>query len=258
MKKFSIMRDMKIEKMEQIYYTKDYDKFKFEKTNRDIKVTNDLRESIAQKGIIEPITVNENMEILDGQHRFMVAKSLNETIPFKMVSGLKLIDILDTKSTAKNWTPKDYVEYYCKNNNKNYIKLKELCKNNKLPIAHVTSLYHLGQFAEESRVSNKILRNGSLNIVAHKEFGDKAIEMYNDIKNIVGDINTIHFRRAMFTVFSSPEYEHNRMLKQLEKYGNQVLFGAKSWNLVQCCIKLREVYNYRQANKVLIYKGDII
>ena len=257
MRKFSIMRDMKIERMEQIYYTRDYDKFKFEKTNRDIKVTNDLKDSIAQKGIVEPITVNENMEILDGQHRFMVAKSLNEIIPFKMVSGLKLIDILDTKSTAKNWTPKDYINYYCKINNKNYITLNEMIKSEKLSHNELVTLYHIGNYNPEANRGGQIIKSGKLNMFAHKEFGDNALRMISDIGNYV-DTSSSRFRKALLTVFGNEEYNHERMLKQVSKYGSQVLFEVKSWSYIQCCIKLRELYNFRQANKVLIYKGDIV
>ena len=55
-----------------VYRTRDYSKFKFSKNNRTLNESQVARlvKSMAEKVITTIITVNDNMEIKDGQHRF--------------------------------------------------------------------------------------------------------------------------------------------------------------------------------------------
>ena len=64
-------------KNSDIKETKNYDQFKVGDWNRTIKKNNlkKLEKSVKQNGWLKhPIMVNENMEIMDGQHRFAYAK----------------------------------------------------------------------------------------------------------------------------------------------------------------------------------------
>lgn len=259
MKKVSIMREIAIERMEQVYYTKDYDKFKMLEDNRAIKINKDLKESITNKGILEPITVNEYMQILDGQHRFSVAKALNVSVPFKVVSGLKLIDILDTKATTKNWTANDYIDFFAKKNNKSYIKLKNMMKEEKLDANILISMYHKGNLniTGDTKWNNRILREGSLNMFAHTSFGNEALAKFREIVEFMPS-KECFAKRAIFSILKSELYDHGRMISQLTKHGNTVLFNSNGLKTHQYCAKLREVYNYRQRDKVMIYTEDLV
>ncbi|MGL6024539.1 MAG: ParB N-terminal domain-containing protein [Fusobacteriaceae bacterium] len=250
MKKISIMRDMVIEKMEQVYYTRDYDKFKILSDNRTIKILDDIVRSIEEKGILEPITVNEYMQILDGQHRFTVAKGLNMSIPFKVVSGLKLSDILDTKATTKNWTPKDYIEYYCKNKNNNYVVLKNLLAEENLPVNTMVSMYHFGRKIAHSTEIKRILREGTLDMYKSKEYGDKVLGDYREVIHLIKD-KTAAMKGAVISIITSDKYNHDRMISQLNKCGATVLFSSKSLRRSQCLIKLEELYNFKKRERIV-------
>ncbi|MGL4425544.1 MAG: ParB N-terminal domain-containing protein [Cetobacterium sp.] len=250
MKKFSIMRDMNIEKMEQIYYTRDYDKFKMLDDNRVVRISNEIKNSIEEKGILEPITVNEYMQILDGQHRFTVAKRLNILVPFKVASGLKLADILDTKATTRNWSASDYINYYCTNSNKNYLKLKEMGLSESIGTRYLISIYHCGKIEISSIDEKKILREGTLNMHKHKEYGDGVLANYREVIELV-NCKTHNMKRAVLRIITKENYEHSKMISQLNKCGATVLFDVKSLKMVQCFTKLQEVYNYRQREKVM-------
>ena len=59
-----------------IYATTDYDKFKFLEGNRKLRLNNleKMRESMIEEQLVIPICVNENFEIIDGQHRYTICK----------------------------------------------------------------------------------------------------------------------------------------------------------------------------------------
>ncbi|MGL6098207.1 MAG: ParB N-terminal domain-containing protein [Fusobacteriaceae bacterium] len=250
MKKFSIMKDMNIEKMEQIYYTRDYDKFKMLGDNRVVVISNAIRESISTKGILEPITVDESLNVIDGQHRFHVAKSLNIPIPFKMVVGLTLLDVLDTKATTRNWTAKNYIDYYAVNMNKHYITLKDMIVKEELSTRTLVALYHFGRHDIGSSEEKAIVNTGKLNMYKQKEYGNTIISNYRELIQLMGSNKTQAIKRALFKIMDSDNYNHNRMLSQLEKCGATVLFNTKSLKYSQCISKLEEVFNYRQRNKM--------
>ena len=62
----------------KILTTREYSIFKTIEGNRNISLLhlNRLRESMLEKHLFTVIVVNENMEIIDGQHRFTISKEL--------------------------------------------------------------------------------------------------------------------------------------------------------------------------------------
>ena len=63
----------------KILVTKDYHKFSFLKGNRAINIRhlNNLITSIKEKDLKMPIIVNEELGVLDGQHRLKAYQTLN-------------------------------------------------------------------------------------------------------------------------------------------------------------------------------------
>ena len=82
----------------KIYETKNYDKFIKKEWNRDINQNNinKIDKSVKENGwLITPIIVNENYEIIEGQHRYYYAKQNNLVIYLLLFSSSKnLMDSL--------------------------------------------------------------------------------------------------------------------------------------------------------------------
>ena len=68
----------------QVNSTNDYLKFKTLKGNRNVNKLHvrRLKESFKEAYLLSPIIVNQNFEIIDGQHRFEAAKSMELPINF--------------------------------------------------------------------------------------------------------------------------------------------------------------------------------
>lgn len=98
--------------------TTDYSKFKLKEDNRKISegLVKRLKESIEQFGFIEakPILVNEDFEILDGQHRFRALKDLGLPIYYeKSPIGADPEKLMITlNSTQLIWRLNNYIEHF--------------------------------------------------------------------------------------------------------------------------------------------------
>lgn len=124
----------------KIYITDNYDKFQKLKGNRILKKNIGLEKSIAKSGILIPIEVNEHFEILDGQNRFELARKLNKPIPYRIVEGFGMEEVIDLNSTTKSWTVRDYINKYLIDQNEEYQKLNELSmKYDRIPISSLVA-----------------------------------------------------------------------------------------------------------------------
>jgi len=99
--------------------TTDYDQFKLVDSNRVINTAhvNKLIKAIRAKNMLhlKPIDVNENLEIIDGQHRLAAARALNVPVYYRVVPGLTKEDMNTLNTASKNWTNVDWLNYYTKN-----------------------------------------------------------------------------------------------------------------------------------------------
>ena len=74
-----------------VKFTRDYSRFKKVVGNRDVKSYKRVLESIKNVGYIpNPIIVNENYEVIDGQHRLQACEELGISIAYIMIPGLNI------------------------------------------------------------------------------------------------------------------------------------------------------------------------
>lgn len=94
-----------------IYQSKNYDKFRFLESNRmvDFRHVRRLKKSIADIGLIEPIVVNDHLEVIDGQHRLQALKELDEPVTYIVSHSADKATVMDVNNTQKNWSLSDYV-----------------------------------------------------------------------------------------------------------------------------------------------------
>lgn len=110
-----------------VYKTKRYDAFKFIKGNRDVNHSEAIKKSMSEYGsLMCVITVNENMEIIDGQNRFIAAKELGEPVYYFVAEGYGIKETRIMNQSAKNWSAQDYINSYADDGKKGYLDLKKL------------------------------------------------------------------------------------------------------------------------------------
>ena len=68
------------------------------------------------------IIVNENYEIIDGQHRFDVIKELGLPLNYVICGGYGLNEVHILNQNSKTWNVDDYLDGYCLLGYTDYLK----------------------------------------------------------------------------------------------------------------------------------------
>ena len=110
-----------------VHKTNDADIFKKLTGNRDVKGVERIIKSINKVGyIINPILVNENMEVIDGQNRLEAFSQLGLPIYYIVQDGLGLEECRALNIGQMNWKTEDYIDSYAAVGNQSYMYLKAL------------------------------------------------------------------------------------------------------------------------------------
>lgn len=147
-----------------IYETSDYDSFKFLNFNREAKPRKDLLEALEENGrFYEPIIVNKDMEVLDGQHRLLSAKMKRAPITFYIVGDAEAKEVIKSVNTErKNWSRREYIDFYAALGDKNYKILKEYIESDLSDFAPDSVIIEV--LAGVGTNVTKRLRNGTLRV----------------------------------------------------------------------------------------------
>lgn len=231
--------------------TTEYEKFKFRADNRaqiNQSHVQLLIRSIKTKNLLNlrPILVNQEYEIIDGQHRLLAAKSLGVPIYFDVEENLKSSDIISL-NLSKSWLIGDFLNYYCRNNYDEYLKLKEFMIVNNLQLKVALNLcmgaskdaylkYKTGEFEFKSKGLEEIL--------------DKIHETIGLIHKIKGNqpyTPAAKFWQALVRVFRHPDFVYEKWIYNLERQIEKMGPRATTDDFVSTIL---EIYNWKNTNRI--------
>lgn len=134
---------------------------------KDIKLSENNRKIVPQQverlkllmakyGYIQsmPIIVNEDGEIIDGQHRYLAAKELNIEAPIvieKQTGALDFIPVIN--SSQLKWTVDNYVDYFANKGYPDFIALRQLCKAKNIKTTVAFAVINNGTCIDRSGVA---------------------------------------------------------------------------------------------------------
>lgn len=200
----------------KIFEESDYTKFKRLPDNRDVLTgrLNKLIASISHKWILNPIIVNEKMEIIDGQGRFEALKSMGMPIPYIVAVGATSADCRMMNKYNTKWTKLDFAKSYAKAGLESYKLLLKTCEITELSIDKVLRLANTGGRAKLANEMS-IFEKGLLNFdVAKMDMVINIKEKADDIENALAI--TIRTNDAFYTgvkvMTETKGYEHQKML----------------------------------------------
>ena len=117
--------------------TTDYSMFKTMPGNREVssKRIESITKNVKMFGQLNPIIVNENYEVIDGQGRLAACKLLEIPVWYIVCSGLTWEHCVAMNSTGVNWAIKNYIDAYADHGPKHvaeeYKKLKKIFGNSR-------------------------------------------------------------------------------------------------------------------------------
>lgn len=234
--------------------TDEYDKFNLMTANRSqnrghVEALKTAFEEIGNLTKVQPILVNENFDIIDGQHRFVACRELGEPIFYTVVPGLGIEEARSMNILHRNWTVQDFAESYANSGNKHYAEYLQL--KEEFGFNHSIMLNYLN--GSESRGSYAKFRKGDFKLADRKA----AIDRLNKLAE-VGEyaeelVNDRYFALAVLRAMNVDEYDHKHMVKKLELHGNQLLERrATTFDYLRL---LEEIYNYKMSeeNRTRLY-----
>jgi len=125
----------------EIIETRDYYRFKRLEGNRDVKCVQKIIDSINNVGyIMNPIIVNEKMEVIDGQNRLRALEELDLPVHYYIVKGANINTARALNLGRTNWRPIDYVNSFAEQGNESYQMLMELYNKYSLSIQEIIAI----------------------------------------------------------------------------------------------------------------------
>lgn len=231
--------------------TKNYDMFVLRPDNREsisYEHVNRLARSIKQRNMLDmkPVLCNEKMEILDGQHRFLAAKQVGETVYYSIEENITPLDMLKLQ-ISKQWNYQDYLNYFVKHEYEDYKKLAEFMKKTQLNI-RVSLMLLIGR----GRSEYEKFKEGTFKFNA-----DMVQDNYTQIWETVDFVrqnngarpfqNGISFWKALIMLHRHPNFKIESWRKNLEKFVQRIIAKPSQKEFM---FMVQEIYNYRQHNKI--------
>lgn len=220
-----------------------YDEFSLVDYNRDLNRNHiaKLKESIGKNGYLmsNPIIVDENKNIIDGQHRFIACKEMGLPIYYEIME-VKPGLIIDLNTTQKKWSMGDYVNYYAHKGNVNYQRIKAVKEK-------LNTTYDIIMTAknekETSGTTSRMIREGNLSFTVDDNL--KITSMLEIIKGVCENLRlsmTGRITAAILEIKNHKNFKWQRLIKQSVDYSTL----AYRCNTKDEYIKMLEtLYNYQ-------------
>lgn len=240
----------------RIKKTKDYEIFKFSKytssrideieANRILNLAVDIEECNLLH--INPITVDADMTIIDGQTRVKAAETLGVDIYYIQVTdNIDPMHIARMNDRTKKWTPRNYCEFYIAYGIEDYRILKWF--HNEYGISYADSVMLLAGRLDRNELKNtkavrESFKNGTFKVVNLKR-AKQVAEYIKDFGEYV-DWNTNRYFVSAVRIISDKEgYDHAVMMRQVENNPRKL---QKCVNTRDYVLMLSELYNYHLKN----------
>lgn len=237
-----------------VYEEDDYSLFKKLVGNRNVTESrkNTIKASMAEKEIINPILVNERMEIIEGQGRFEALRELGRPIKYIVVEGAELSDCQRLNKANKNWTTVDIVKSYAAGGYSDYSSLLTACELTKLEIRAVLRLLGRAVGALNESLARGNLRFGKADIAEACNMANRVEEISNALQ-LKGRSRSQVFLGAMRVIMTTEGYEHPTMIKNCEM--NRMSYVPMS-RLEDELKQFENIYNYRARENKRLYFSD--
>lgn len=233
--------------------TADYTKFQKLMANRDLsrKHVNSLKNAISKKPDIlkaQPILCNENLFIIDGQHRFQAAVELNMPIYYTIVPGIGIETARAMNILQRRWGPLDFAKSYALGNNKNYKEYLQ-ARQDYEELNHTVILMALsGSYDSTNNGSNsRMFREGDFE-VGDVQQGRKNLDNLLEIGDLIKPLPLSKaLAGALLSCFASEQFQYGRLIKKLRLVPRSMLHATGT--RFEALRMIEEIYNYDMGEK---------
>ncbi len=224
-----------------IMETSDYDKFKFVVGNRHIdrKHVDKIKGELKMKVIVDPIMVNKDMGILDGQHRYTARKELGLPIQYYVGQDMTPEEIARMNDVAKKWKPENYADVYLTESYRVYRSFRQIYPqfNHSIAIVLLTNGNSVGDGDAETS-----FRQGKFLVRSINKADTLA-------KNLIaiGEFTPVYKRRsfvyALMRAMDVKGFDIKRFVRKLPHKGHSLKDYGRSDDFLAA---IEQVYNWKE------------
>ena len=238
-KTFAVQSDVRI------FVTSEYDEFSLSEFNRDPSHYKKVLESIKKKDYTKynPILVDKDLIIVDGQNRYLACKELGLPIHFIVSQEINIYAAADINQASKNWSVTDYARHYAKRGNKEYIRLLDLCAKYNQRISVVMAF---GKQSGGVKSHSQNVKSGNFEFKTEIDI-DEFFEHMKEFANYYHFSNREKFIKAALKLYNHKDYDKDKMLKKLRQCSGIVHEQPRVDMMVKELLKL---YNYNNRKQI--------
>jgi len=240
----------KIESSVKIYFSNSYGDFKFLKGNRDInenkveKIMKAIQEEDIDILKFAPIIVDEEFRILDGQHRFYVAKKLKRPVYYVQVPNMGVREIAKINSNSSNWKVRDYLNSYIDMGIESYQKIQDLNEKYGMTPLNLAALIHMGTL--NAKGTRETFIDGDVRMICY----DQAVTILKILEQFKPHTKQPYSRRfctAIERLLKSKLYDHQLMIKKLQLSGQQIDRLDSTKTIIA---QMEEIVNFKAQKQI--------
>lgn len=235
-----------------VFRTTNYDIFAFSKFNRNVFLTPEMLNQ-AELGFVSPIIVNENLIVIDGQHRLTACKQLGIPVEYIIKPNLGEDDIVRMNTVQKPWKLINYIEAYANEGKQEYIRLLNLI-NTKDYYQSVAIISQIAMNTANPRGMIKPIQDGKFEFHNY----EKTVEFLAFLSKFKKETKVPYrsnLSRALYTLFQYKVVDLNKLITKVISSGLSDELVVKSPNYSEAVKELLDAYNFRISPTSQNYAG---
>jgi len=224
----------------KIYTTSDYSIFKRISGNRIVNANHvkKLKESMNEHDLMIPIIVNENMEVIDGQHRLQARTELGISVPYVIISGLSIHDTQKANANNKNWAGEDFLNFYCEQNYYAYKVFRNFKEKYRFSM-QVTMGLLAGWTMQNNEFNNGLLMVSPDNL----EKAEKIALCIYSIEPFYKGYKRRSFVFAIVKLMANEQFDFEEFMNKLSYQSSKMVDCV---NIEQYLKIIEDIYNYKR------------
>lgn len=224
-----------------VYITSNYELFQFSKFNRNVILSKEMIKQ-AEEGFVSPIIVNENMIVIDGQHRLKASEKVGVPVEFIVKEGLTEHDIVRMNTVQKKWSLLNHIEAHANEGLEDYIKLINLLNNSNYT-GNVTVMTSLATFEVDTRRVRDQVIGGNFKF---RSFAKTVqfLEYLSDFKESTKVNYKTKLTLAIFELYKIKKFESGRLIAKVIGTGLADELQTRTLGLTDAKKQLIDAYNH--------------
>jgi len=223
----------------KIHTTTDYGQFQHIEGNRELNPRHVARlvKAITEKDLQIPILVDQDMRVVDGQHRLEAYKELKIHVTFIIKKDFDIKDVRKLNSVSKNWTLTQYLYSFKDLRLEPYVHLEWFHRQYKFGITECLAMLG-GSYG--SHILYKF-KNGTW-VVKDLERGKLWASRINFLKDYFVHYKKVSFVRAMISSFKNKDFDWGRFEQKIENFSSILKNQGSTLDFL---INIEKLYNHK-------------